>query len=129
MKEIICNTFNLCNNPIYAYSDGSKTEKGKSTGVGYYIENWGKEKSIDIHQSYSVATAELVAISAALEDILAQDIDKKKDIIIMTDSEAAVKAIGNNSISAHKNEYAMEIRKKITNIDQNIENKRKVVVL
>lgn len=128
MKDCIRETFNLCNNPIFMYTDGSKTGKGISTGIGYFIENWEVEKSISLHNTYSVATAEIVAILSALEEILSRENDKDKDIVILTDSKAAIKAIGNNSISAHRNEYAVEVRKKITEVDKSDNDGRKVVI-
>lgn len=106
--------FEIRKNRIVLYTDGSKREGGISAESSIWIE--GRKEGyyyISIEKKSSIMTAELVAIWKALE--IAGD-EEDKDVIIWADSQSAIQAIDNNSISVYRNEYMIKIRKKIEEI-------------
>lgn len=75
------------------YTGGSKQKNNISTGISIVIE--GKEigYSMSIDKRCSIFTAELLAIEKALG--IALESGWEKDILILTDSQAACKDIQN----------------------------------
>ena len=91
----------LAPNNYSCFTDGSKREDGLS-GSGYVIYHQGAEihkESISLGCSASVFQAEIVAISAVAEDLLARH-SHDTVIDIYSDSQAAIQAIGGLRVTA-----------------------------
>lgn len=91
---------NIKNNANCWYTDGSKTEDG--TAFGTYNPKINCRKSTRISNHGTVMQAELLGISECIKDIY-NNIDqsgKRKEILILTDSQAAIKALRNNAITS-----------------------------
>ena len=91
----------LAPNNYSCFTDGSKREDGLS-GSGYVIFHQGVEirkESISLGCSASVFQAEITAISAVAEDLLARH-SHNSDIDIYSDSQAAIQAIGGLRVTA-----------------------------
>lgn len=126
MKELIIEKYDLQKESEFIFTDGSKTKSGISVGAGIYVENSQLAFGISMHAVCSVTTAELVAIQAALW--IALNKVHNKDIVILSDSEVALKAITNNNFAAMKNVYALKARQFIENIKSQRNNTRKIIL-
>jgi ribonuclease HI len=82
---------------IKVYTDGSKMECG--TGSGIYSGSLGFNESIRLMNSCTVFQAEVVGILTAIKLIKDSNITGK-NLCIYTDSQAAIKALGNNTIKS-----------------------------
>ena len=92
----------LALNNYSCFTDGSKREDGLS-GSGYVIFHQGVEirkESISLGCSASVFQAEITAISAVAEDLLARH-SHNSAIDIYSDSQAAIQAIGGLRVTAY----------------------------
>lgn len=86
-------------------------EEGESTGVGIVRQELENGYQISINKKCSVFTAELLEIEMALGLVLDEGVTE--DVLILTDSKSACKAIKNNEILVYKHELVLKIRKKI----------------
>ncbi|KAJ8950198.1 hypothetical protein NQ318_003189 [Aromia moschata] len=73
------------------YTDGSKT--GQSTGAGTTNRDPGCEISINLGNLATVFQAEITAIAACAQEMIRRSYTKKR-IQIISDSQAALKALG-----------------------------------
>ena len=92
----------LSPNSYSCFTDGSKQEDGLA-GSGYVVYHQGNEilnKSISLGCSASVFQAEIIAINAVTEDLLARNTNNSA-IDIYSDSQAAIQAIGGLRVTAH----------------------------
>ena len=83
------------------FTDGSKKEDGLA-GSGYVVYHQGNEivnKSISLGRSASVFQAEIIAINAVAEDLLARDTNNSA-IDIYSDSQSAIQAISGLRVTA-----------------------------
>lgn len=127
MKKQIIDKFNIQSNYEAIFTDGSKSKKGISVGEGIYLEKTQIAYEMSMNKVCSVFTAELVAVQAAL--CVGLSLEQKQDIVILTDSEAAIKAILNNDISANKSPYAIKAREFIVKIQSQRNGLRKVILV
>jgi ribonuclease HI len=79
------------------YTDGSKTEDG--TGAGVYCKKLQKSMFISLGNECTIFQAEVFAIESCARECINQKI-KNKQIAIMSDSQAAIKAIDNYKITS-----------------------------
>lgn len=100
---------------LYVYTDGACVNNGKNNaraGYGIYFGENDKRnvsKRVDGKQTNNVA--ELTAIIETYK-IIEKDIHSKKNIIIFTDSEYALKCIGSYSKKQELNEWKNDIPNK-----------------
>lgn len=81
---------------LVIYTDGSKQEGKKSTGVGIAIEGKEVAYKISINKICSIFTAEAIGVEKAIGYV--QENNVKTDVVILTDSESVCKAISSNKI-------------------------------
>jgi ribonuclease HI len=84
----------MSENSLAVYTDGSKGTDGQ-LGIGIVIPKWKVATNFGVPQGASIFTAELVAISKALE-IVAQNPPKK--VTIFTDSLSSVKTLETDTV-------------------------------
>lgn len=65
------------------FTDGSRQEGKKSTGIGIVLDNTEEAYKISLNKECSIFTAEAVAIEKALG--IVQDLRIERDILILTD--------------------------------------------
>ena len=94
----------------YIYTDGSKTEN--HTGFGIYSANYQCQSRLN--DIYSILTAELMAILAALNFIQQENIQKTT---ICSDSASSLRAIKANKPTSHPIIY--QIKEKYNELTQN----------
>lgn len=95
------------------YTDGSKKKnKGKATGAAFIFEEEDEGYYLSLNKRSSIFTAEVVAIAKGLKKYKKKG-NRKENILILSDSMSAIRNIGNNDISAYKNMYVLEVRKRI----------------
>ena len=86
---------NSTNGDVIWYTDGSKTDEG--TGAG--IVSSGAQLSISLGEYATIFQAEVYAINHCAHLILANN-HKGKRIIIMSDSQAAIRALNSMTITS-----------------------------
>lgn len=109
--------FKLDNDYVIIYTDGLVTKTRINTGIGIAMEDSDIGYKISINKKCSIFTAEVIAIEKALG--YAQEQIENKDILILTDSQSVCKAIKNNNINVHQNDYIYKIRKRISEYEEN----------
>lgn len=111
------------------YTDGSNKKGNKSTGASIVIEEQETAYKISMSKLCSLFTAEAFAIKvikATLELMIEEAIKRPEDILILTDSRAALQAIKNNQLNVYKNKYITEIREKIIILEEDL--KKRVIL-
>lgn len=103
--------YNLEEDYQIIFTDGSVQEGKKSTGVGIVFDEAEIAYTISIDKRCSVYTAEAVAIKKAIGVI--QDMNLRKDVLILIDSQSVCKALKNNDIKRFQNRYICKIRERI----------------
>ena len=83
-------------NQLIWYSDGSKTDT--ATGLGIYCEELQVKKSARLSDHSTVMQAETLAIKTCAETMIQSDV-KNRNIFILSDSQAALKAITKCTVS------------------------------
>jgi hypothetical protein len=85
------------------YTDGpppqKKREGGESTGAGVYCHGTRRKLSFSLGQYTTVFQAEVYAIKACAVENLDRDY-KNRNIYILSDSQAAIKALGQHQITS-----------------------------
>jgi hypothetical protein len=77
------------------YTDGSKTNKG--TGAGVYCHGTGRKLGFSLEQYTTAFQAEVYATKACAVENLDMN-NKNRNIYILSDSQAAIKALGKHQI-------------------------------
>lgn len=110
------------------FTDGSKTEQGRSTGIGIIVKGEEEGFQLSINKRCSVYSAELLGIELALG--IVKDRGTTGNVLILSDSKSAVETIGNNDLTVYKNEAALKIRKMIYNLQEegSLKNNKKIVI-
>ncbi|RLU27170.1 hypothetical protein DMN91_000969 [Ooceraea biroi] len=103
--------FELEDNYIVIYTDGSKQKEKKSVGVGITREDSDIGYQMSINRNCSIFTAEAVAVEKAIGFL--QENGDNKDVLILTDSKSVCESLCRNRINVHKNSYITRIRKRI----------------
>lgn len=100
------------------YMDGSKSVKGKLTGAAFVEENTEEGYYVSINKRCIVFTVQVLAIAKALQKW--ENTGQKKNIIICSDFKNEILAINNNSLNMYKNDYVIEARRRILEIQENM---------
>lgn len=108
--------YKLKESVLIIYTDGSRRDAGKSTGVAIVMEDSDVAYYMSIDNRCSINTAELMAIKKALGMI--KDMGLKKDVLILMDSQSACKEIESNDVSCNKHELAITIKKRIEEFEK-----------
>lgn len=103
--------FKLEENLAVIFTDASKIENNPSAGIDIVISGKDEAFSLSIDNRCFIFTAELIAVEKALGYIL--DNGWTNDVLILTDSQAVIKAIGNNAINLKKSRIVCTIRDRI----------------
>ncbi|KAJ8961353.1 hypothetical protein NQ318_014596 [Aromia moschata] len=103
-------THHVQQNGTIWYTDGSKTEQ--CTGAGATNRDPGCEISINLGNYATVFQAEITAISACAQEMTRRSYTNKR-IQIISDSQAALKALGAVEIHSQVFTYALDPEKKM----------------
>lgn len=95
------------------YTDGSKKEGKKSTGVGIVEEGKDQGYYISINRRCIVYTTEIIGIAKALQ--ICEEENEDGDIVIFSDSKSAIQY---NELNIYRNIYMMEARKRYFRIER-----------
>jgi hypothetical protein len=82
---------------LFWYKDGSK--KNKVTGAGEYCYGTGRKLNFSLGQYTTVFQAEMCVIKACAVEYLDRNYKNRK-IYIMSESQAAIKALGKHQITS-----------------------------
>lgn len=93
------------------YTDGSKSKIGKAVGASIIIEDRDIAYKISLPRKCSSYTAEAFAIKAVLELMYNEKDNTAKHIVVMSDSQAVLKAYQNNIFNVYHNRYVTEGKK------------------
>lgn len=132
IREEIIKELKLTGRTEMLYTDGSKKREDNKVGVVIFREEGGSKISFAIFSKATIFTAELVAINEAMKIIMEETVNNngEKNYIIVTDSESAIKAIGQNDLKASTNPYIIDIRDNIMKFTCRKENRdRKVAIV
>ncbi|XP_012543676.1 uncharacterized protein LOC105841103 [Monomorium pharaonis] len=100
--------YDLGQDTIRIYTDGSKEKDKPSVGSAFIVENKETGYYMSLNKAATVFTAEACAIAKAMEWAFRQKINH--NILILTDSLSTIKALENNTVSTSHNAYIIEIR-------------------
>lgn len=92
------------------YTVTSKIKENQSVSIGIVIHGEETAFSMSIDRRCSVFTGEILAIEKALGYIIENG--WSKDILLVSDNQAAVKDLYNTTMSYKKSEIACEIKRK-----------------
>lgn len=128
LEERFIKKFNMKENSIIAYSDGSKEKEKASVGVGVVIDRISVEKGISINKLCSIYSAEIKAIY----EIIAMAVNEKwdTDLLILTDNQSVCKELRSCNTNIRTHEGIIEIKRKIKEykeMDREIEGRDKKV--
>ena len=98
------------------YTDGSALDNN-TTGAAFYIPSWDVHKQVFVGNSYSIFTAELIAIFSALKYISNLRLNNYK-FVFCVDSKSAILAI-KNKFTKIRSDLTTAIRELIHNILNN----------
>lgn len=125
MNKFLC-TYDQSENTRIYFTDGSETDNGGATRVGFVIQGREDGYQIGINKKSFVFHAKLLGIDLSLESTIDERV--AEDIPIPTDSKSTVETIANNNLSIYKNELAPKIGKKINRIVEKNKHKYRVIV-
>ncbi|XP_012535819.2 uncharacterized protein LOC105836376 [Monomorium pharaonis] len=111
--------YELNQDTIRIYTDGSKQEKEPSVGCAFIVESEERGYFMSLNNAATVFTAEACAIAKAMEWVYRQKL--KQNILILTDSLSTVNVLSNNEISTTCNIYILEARKWYSKIKKELE--------
>lgn len=100
--------YNLTENSLNIYTDGSGGDTFAATGAGIVIEDQETGYSISLPKQCSIFTAEAFAIKSALE-IITLKIDNFDNAVIFLDFKSVLQVLGNNKLDVFQNKYILEI--------------------
>ncbi|XP_077256531.1 uncharacterized protein LOC143894261 isoform X1 [Temnothorax americanus] len=126
LRKII-KKYNCNPDPEVIFTDGSFGDSFRSTGASIVICDQDEAYKISLPQTCSSYTAEAFAVRAALHMMRIQSRMRKKEIVILSDCQAVVKAIHNNHLNVHKNKYITESRILIYDLERH-QGKRIILV-
>ncbi|XP_070529361.1 uncharacterized protein [Cardiocondyla obscurior] len=125
--EEIKRNYNLEEDCIMIYTDGSRKENKISTGSAFYVESIDMCYSLSLNKLCNNFSAEACAISEALKWCILKDI--KEDIIIFTDSLSVLEALRNNKLGSNINEFIIHIRVRYLELLRESSRSQKKIIL
>lgn len=102
-------------NWTHIYTDGSKDAENKNVGLSFYIPSLKKGFGYKIKEFYNIFEAESLAILQALR--YAKD-NFHNNILVCSDSQSALRALGHPEVSTKTHLFTLEIKSIISRLRQ-----------
>ncbi|RLU23901.1 hypothetical protein DMN91_004109 [Ooceraea biroi] len=114
IRKVICK-HQLPNDPLVAYTDGSRLKGSLSTGAAVIMDEMETAYCASLPCECSVYTAECFAIWAALDlartTVGQEEYRSRRALIVFSDCSSALQALSSNRLNVFKNIYVLRARR------------------
>ncbi|XP_036143172.1 uncharacterized protein LOC118645672 [Monomorium pharaonis] len=118
--------YELSENSLIIYTDGSSGEQCTSVGAGLVFEEHEIGYYISLPKQCSIFSAEAFAIKTAMELAMNKSIDRD-NVIIFSDCKSVLQALKNNRLDVYQNKYILEIKRLHSRFKKSTNNKKKMI--